>query len=448
MEGTAIQLGSLFVRIGFVAEQDKLVKFNSSVTALSTSFMAVRQVIEDAYASMVKFMQSSIDTAKQLGRLNKEFGLDTGGTQKWQIAYQLANIGLSAQDAISDIDAFQKRLEDVTYNESNAKGFNFFGFSAYETKDALAAFDKISSRIREWKNNGQWTPKQQLATQAMLDNFGLRGRRTVFEQTNNQRDKQSKGLVLTDKEIGNLNKAGLAFTRLQLGVSKTINSIMAVLAPGLSNILNMITNNLTKLQSFVFSFANQVGSSFSGFGDRYSEDIKTLGINLSMAFSSIVKFVGELEKIGVLKVIINLLSIFTGVLSKLFDSLTFIIDFLYNKIKLILDAKKALDFKEKPTTLQFSPYGIIQPNEGQNSTIKHIINPKNDFESSFQKDFYKNRTRDLGNNVNNNGDSNKVNNINTTFNIQGDNPKLIGDLVIDRYKKSLNDGLYQGRVHV
>ena len=251
-----MQIGSLFVKIGFIAETDKLVKFNSSITALSTAFLAIRNLAQDAYGVMQKFMEASIDGAVNLNRLQEAWGIPSKEAQQWELTAQLSNIGMTAQEADSKLQGLAQRIGDLRVGIGNPMGFNFFGVSAFDVKDAADLMNKIAERIREWKKGGMWDAGKKMQAESILGMLGLEGFLPVLEKSKAERDKITKQFILSPDDLKKLDKANLAFTIFSLTMDKLRNSIMANLAPSITMLTNRLSAFVTKNEPAIINFVN------------------------------------------------------------------------------------------------------------------------------------------------------------------------------------------------
>jgi hypothetical protein len=251
-----LEIGSLFVKIGFTAETDKLVKFNSSITALSTAFIAIRNLAQDAYGVMKKFMDASIDGAVNLNRLQEAWGIPSKEAQQWEFTAQLSNVGMTAQEADSKLQGLAQRIGDLRVGIGNPMGFNFFGVSAFDVKDAADLMNKIAERIQEWKKGGMWDAGKKMQAESVLGMLGLEGFLPVLEKSKAYRDKITKQFILSPDDLKKLDKANLAFTTFNLTMDKLRNSIMANLAPSITMLTNRLSAFITQNEPAIINFVN------------------------------------------------------------------------------------------------------------------------------------------------------------------------------------------------
>ena len=86
-----MQVGELFIALGFDVDDAKLKSFNDGIKSSMTDLLKLTGIAAGAVYSVNQFIESSLHNSAALRQFTAETGESAEALKKWQVAAQLAN---------------------------------------------------------------------------------------------------------------------------------------------------------------------------------------------------------------------------------------------------------------------------------------------------------------------------------------------------------------------
>jgi len=133
-------LDELFVKLKFDVpntDTEKISNFTSKVTALSTSFMAVRQFAGDAVRGINAVIQAVGDDSARLQSFNKQTGLSIDKLNEWRVAMYMGDPTQGWDKTIDNVQAAFQNLQKILIGAGDSSAFATLGISIFGTNGKL-----------------------------------------------------------------------------------------------------------------------------------------------------------------------------------------------------------------------------------------------------------------------------------------------------------------------
>lgn len=113
-----MNIGELFVALGFDVDDTKLKEFNEKIVAGRNELLKISAVASGALYALDAFAENSVNNAVALRNLTNEVGANGEAVSKWQALVRATNPAMSAEEAL----ASYKHLSDYLRDASLGKG--------------------------------------------------------------------------------------------------------------------------------------------------------------------------------------------------------------------------------------------------------------------------------------------------------------------------------------
>jgi hypothetical protein len=272
-----MKIGELFVKLGFEANTPAVVNFSEKITALSTGFLALRQILQDVTNAVSQFVGETISGVVALTNFNQQTGLMAENLQKLQVAGQLSDLTLSAEQITSSIQALQQSLTQIRLGGGNIAPFQLLGISALDT-DPFEVIDQLREKIKGLDSAVAVNLIQQMGLSPQFINL-LRLSRDEFKALS---DEPFLGAGQRQEVL----KLGTTLTALQIKLKVLSDQLNARLAPIFLKIIKPLVEYLKNNTDRAFEF-------FDNMADGVNSAASALS-NLSKFTSSIIAFIDKI----------------------------------------------------------------------------------------------------------------------------------------------------------
>ena len=243
----SVDLGELFLKLGFKldsSDANSVKQFKNDVTALSTGFMAVRDMASDAVNGIRGFLNNTTTDAAKLQSFNNVTGESIDALQKFRIAASLADPTLSFDNSLNAMKSFVFNLEQIKLGMGNTAGF--FGLRVNDIMTATPdeAINKLSDAVRKQEKAGIYSKAQiaQFIGQTGLPPEYIK----ILEMTKKQREDLAKSPAGQNRYADWQNymaqsmKAAQAQTELNIATKKLNDMLVSDFAPEITDLINKL----------------------------------------------------------------------------------------------------------------------------------------------------------------------------------------------------------------
>ncbi len=198
-----MNIGELFVALGFDVDDGKLKEFNEKVVAGRNELLKISAVATGAVYALNAFAEQSVNNAIAIRNLTNEVGANGEAVSRWQALVRATNPAMSADDAI----ASYKRLSDYLRDASLGKGagsLNMLGVNYFNGMTNEQAIAQIKAAL---PGAEQRFSKSQISG-FLTDILGTSGVLNALRMTDSEAERLTAGRFRTQAQIDELAKLG------------------------------------------------------------------------------------------------------------------------------------------------------------------------------------------------------------------------------------------------
>lgn len=115
-----MNIGELFVSLGFDVDDEKLKDFNSKITQGRNEILKLSAAATAGVAALGYFMQGPADRAIELRNYTEQLGYNADALQRWQAVINRTNPSVSLEQAGANFTQFSKNIRDQINGQGNA----------------------------------------------------------------------------------------------------------------------------------------------------------------------------------------------------------------------------------------------------------------------------------------------------------------------------------------
>ncbi len=244
-----MNIGDLFVRLGFDVDDKKLQSFDKGVSSLVTNFNLSTVAIGAAIYALDRFIESSIRAGTSIYNFNQQTGLSQDKLQQWQVAASLSNTALSVDDVTSSIQALENNLLEIRkFGSGNIAPYAFLGINPGEVTDAFDLLDKIRDKL---------STVDRITATNLLQKFGLNpGFINILTKSKDEFDALTAGMRRSDESVKELERLGESLAKIKLEFGLLKDNIVVDIAPGLIEAFGKIEKSIMRFKEFGDEFPN------------------------------------------------------------------------------------------------------------------------------------------------------------------------------------------------
>ena len=255
----AVNVGDIFVALGFKVDDKELKQFDGGVRNLTGNILATTGAVAGAIYAVSRFISSSTTAAASIRNVAQETGIATDELQKVAYAANAANSAFSFDQAVNGIANLRKSLYDIQFNGGKNGVWGVLGIDP-NGKDIDQILDQLSQKLHGM---------DRARASDLLDQTGLgRGYLSLLEEMYNNPnfvDQTGGPLVISDKDIATLAEAD----RILNNIWKTVQMIKAKVTVGLFNGFGAGNEKADTGAAAVKSDFDNKGGYFAGMGEQF-----------------------------------------------------------------------------------------------------------------------------------------------------------------------------------
>lgn len=271
-----MKLGEFFVDLLVNSDQKELDDFTQGVSELDKTLSQLK--VAAVTLAIKAFTDATVDAAVSVQNFTNQTGLLGERLQKWQVAAELSDITLGAEQVAQSIAGLEQNLAQIRLGGGNVSPFQLLGIDVAD-KNAFQVLEQVRSSIQGLDSATATNLITQLGLTPQFINV-LRLSRKEFEGLFGDR-----ALLGKDKR-DDVVAMGTSFADLRLRIVALKDQIVAAFAPALT----AISNGLGK-------FVERVTRTIDKISDL-SEYIKAIGVVVGLAVVRFVPIVKVLTAVG------------------------------------------------------------------------------------------------------------------------------------------------------
>jgi len=191
-----MNVGELWIQLGFDVDDGKLKSFNDGIKSSMTDLLKLTGIAAGAVYSVNRFIESSLHNSTALRQFTAETGESTEALQKWQVAAQLANTEMSVDDVTAAFKRMSSAMSEARYDGSKGGVFAQLGIENVQQKTSAELLNELRQNFQN--NIGRWgLPK----TLDFMEQLGVpKSMARTFGMSDEDIDRMTRGLTITDEQ--------------------------------------------------------------------------------------------------------------------------------------------------------------------------------------------------------------------------------------------------------
>lgn len=238
-----MQVGELFVALGFDVDDAKLKSFNDGIKSSMTDLLKMSGIAAGAVYSVNKFIESSLHNSVALRQFTAETGESSEALKKWQIAAQRINTEMGIDEVTEAFKRMNSAIAAAQYSGEKGGVFAQLGIENVQSKTSEELLNELRQNFQ--MNVGRWgLPK----TLDFMEQLGVpKSMARTFQLSDEDIDRMTRGLITTENQTEAITKLAdkLRLVSLEWQHFKEITT-----AEYSDNLIVFIDNLSTSLKTF------------------------------------------------------------------------------------------------------------------------------------------------------------------------------------------------------
>ena len=197
-----MNVGELFVSLGFDVDEQKLKDFDSSIASLEKHMLSLTAVATGSVIGLDVFLTKVADRATAMKQFGDQTGYSTQALQEWALVINRTNPVIGIEQAQEKYKAFTEYVKNINWGAGGGSILSQLGVDYIPGADPAQYVQKLSERLPDF------IAKFGRARAGMLlDQIGLgAGSIDALLTTAQQRREMTKGLLLSYEELNHIDR--------------------------------------------------------------------------------------------------------------------------------------------------------------------------------------------------------------------------------------------------
>ena len=206
-----MNIGELFIKLGFDVDDEKLRNFQSELNSGFTSLLKITAAATGALYAFDRFVEGSINNAVAMRNFKTVTGESIDELQRWQVAATMANTSLSVDQVTASVSNLHKALADISLGRGNAAGVASMLIGDVRGKSAFEVLEELRKNYQA--NVARWGLRQ---TNDMIAELGIDpGMINALKLTNEEFDNLVNNRILDPESQQKLINLGNAIASVK-----------------------------------------------------------------------------------------------------------------------------------------------------------------------------------------------------------------------------------------
>lgn len=206
-----MNIGELFIKLGFDADDEKPRNFQSELNSGFTSLLKITAAATGALYAFDRFVEGSINNAVAMRNFKTVTGESIDELQRWQVAATMANTSLSVDQVTASVSNLNKALADISMGRGNAAGVASMLIGDVRGKSAFEVLEELRKNYQA--NVARWGLRQ---TNDMIAELGIDpGMINALKLTNEEFDNLVNNRILDPESQQKLINLGNAIASVK-----------------------------------------------------------------------------------------------------------------------------------------------------------------------------------------------------------------------------------------
>ncbi|MBZ5673712.1 MAG: hypothetical protein LAP61_05640 [Acidobacteriia bacterium] len=205
-----MNIGELFVSLGFDVDEQKLKDFDEGVRSLEKHMLSLTAVATGSVIGLDVFLTRVADRATAMKQFGDQTGYSTQALQEWALVINRTNPLINVEQAQEKYKAFTEYIKNINWGAGGGNILSQLGVDYIPGADPAQYLEKLSQRLPDF------IARYGRARAGMLlDQIGLgAGAIDALLTTAQQRKNMTAGLVIDDRELSHLDQVNRKLAEL------------------------------------------------------------------------------------------------------------------------------------------------------------------------------------------------------------------------------------------
>ena len=259
-----MNIGSIFVALGFKADTKQLNNFNTGIKSLKTNLVLTTAAFAGAVYGFKQFVDSGVKAASSLVNFNRQTGLSIDKLNQFAQVGQSLSLGLDVNNITNDILNLEKTIARVKLGQGSIQPFQMLGVSIHG-QNAFGVLDQLRNSVKNLSD---------INATILLEDLGLNPNfLQILKLSNAEFDKLAKNNFLKAGQAKSVEQLGLKMRALTTTFTNLKNQAIVKFTPYLIEALKGISNFIVRIERIV-----DVGAKFINSLSGIDRELKILAI--------------------------------------------------------------------------------------------------------------------------------------------------------------------------
>ena len=259
-----MNIGSIFVALGFKANTRELNSFNSGIKNLKTNLVLTTAAFSGAVYGFKTFVDNAVNSSSSLINFNKQTGLSIERLNQFAQVGQNLSLGLDVNNITADILNLEKTIARVKLGQGSIRPFQMLGVNI-QGQNAFGVIEQLRNSVKNLSD---------INATILLEDLGLNPNfLQILKLSNAEFDKLAKNNFLKTNQAKIIEQLGLKMRTLTTTFVNFKNQAIVKLAPYLIEAIKGISNFITRIERII-----DVGSKFIDSISGMEKGLKFLAI--------------------------------------------------------------------------------------------------------------------------------------------------------------------------
>ena len=263
-----MNVGSIFVALGFKANTKDLNTFNAGIKSLKTNILTTSVAFTGAVYSIKKFLDSGIQIASIMTNFTNQTGLAINKLNQFTSAGQSVSLKLNAEGITNDIMNLEKTIARIRLGQGSIAPFQMLGIDVLG-KDAFNVLEQLREKIKSLDT---------ITATILLEDLGLNPNfLQILKLSNEEFAKLGKNNFFNSNQAKIVNQLGLNMRKLTNEFANLKNQAIVKLAPYFNELINKTFKWLQANGEKITKVISDIARGFGIFIQGISKGIKFAG---------------------------------------------------------------------------------------------------------------------------------------------------------------------------
>jgi len=251
-----MNIGELFVKLGFDADEQAVKSFEKSIGDLTASLGVIVTTTTAALVALDKFTDGTLRSVAAIRSMSMQSGISMQDLKRWGLAANMSDVTLSAESAMQSIQALQNNLTQIRLGSGNVAPFQMLGIDT-TGKNAIQVLNDMRGAIKGLNNS---TATNLISQTGLSPQFI-----SLLRLGSDEYSKLNKQLLLSGEQNVKVMQVANAFNTLKINLQLLTDQAVAKMTPELNKLIDSFSQfapYFIKAVSKILEFGARLATTF------------------------------------------------------------------------------------------------------------------------------------------------------------------------------------------